>query len=173
MKTVIKKPPPVDKQIYHSLSELLSDTSFVEAQALLRSIAVDEEKYRQARSVMVENRIIQLVPHGFLSSRPYISLASCFSETKEENLFSRDANLNIGFWMDRDGVAIHSLGEHNFHVVWSPACWLELLRPSYEVFVGSYEHATMSLEQIFSSGLNLSEGVTTRPVLERILQLKL
>jgi hypothetical protein len=164
---------PFNRQIFHSLSELLSDTSFVEAQALLRGIAVDKEKYRHARAVLVESRIIQLVPHGFLSSRSYISLASCFSETKEVNLFSRDANLNIGFWVDRDVEAIQSLGEHDFHIVWSPACWLEYLRPSCEVFVGSYEHTTMSLEQIFSSGLISSEGITTRPVLERILQLGL
>ncbi len=118
---------------------------------------------------MVEGRMIQKIPHGFLSTRPYVQLASCISRGQREGLCFKMALLNIGFWMDQEGEAISSLGEYEFHVVWSPASTLELLRPSYEVFVGSYEHRVMSLEQVFSSDLIVSDGVSLSPALEQIL----
>lgn len=156
-----------------NLSELLSDELFVKTSALLRDVFTDSKRYTRARVMMVENRMIQLIPHGFLSSRPYIHLASCVSKGRRSGLEFDLALLNIGFWVDHNPKEARSLGECEFHVVWSPAVWLELLQPSYLVFVGSYDNATMSLEQIFSSELIVSDGIKLDSKLERILSLNI
>ena len=172
MKKIVKKPTAYRK-IPCVLSELISDALFVEISRLLRSIASDAERYTAARAVMVKNRMIKLVPHGFLSSRPYVQLASCFSREGQVNILSDGVELlNIGFWMDQSGDEICSLGENEFHVVWSPVNWTELLRPSYEVFVGSYEHRVMSLEQVFACNLVVLDGTTINLKSEHLLRLK-
>ena len=169
MKKKSAKESLVYRNIPCSPSELLSDTEFVQASELLRTIAADTQKYANMRAYMVRSQMIQNVHHGFLSSRPYVQLASCISQGQRNGCHFNIALLSIGFWMDQEGETISSLGEQEFHVVWSPGSIFELLKPPYEVFLGSYEHATMSIRDVFSLDLVVSRGVNLSPTLGQIL----